>query len=195
MAESRAGRRSLWLIANHHDGRLDVLTLEPGSEREALPIFSFEEEAEAFLLLETPGVEWRARRTTAGELTSLFYGPCASVKRAMLDPLPVVSGEVVFDLVGPGREDFLRNFVGGPPSLLKLIHTEEIKGPQLAKNGSARDGTQVQTNGSHVPSHATRDFDPSEDPGDNPDGHLDGHHNASGVSKASESAKRYSRPR
>ncbi len=114
MAKSRVGRRPLWLIANHHNGRLGVFTLEPGSEREALPIFSFEEEAEAFLMLGTPGAEWRARRTTAGELTSLLYGPCANVKRATLDPLPVVSGDMVFDLVGPGREDFLRNFVGGP---------------------------------------------------------------------------------
>ncbi len=57
MAKSRAGRRPLWLIANHHNGRLGVFTLEPGSEREALPIFSFEEEAEAFLLLGTPGAE------------------------------------------------------------------------------------------------------------------------------------------
>jgi len=55
MARSRAQSRPLWLIADHHNGRLGVFTLEPGSEREALPIFSFEEEAEAFLLLETPG--------------------------------------------------------------------------------------------------------------------------------------------
>lgn len=42
-------RRLLWLIANHANGRLGVLTLGPGSESEVLPIFSFEEEAEAFL--------------------------------------------------------------------------------------------------------------------------------------------------
>ncbi len=105
------GRRLLWSIADHHDGRLDVLTLEAGSEREALPIFSFEEEAEAFLLLGTPGAEWRARRTTAGELTSLFYGSCANVKRAMLDPLPMVDGTVFFELLAPSREAFFRNFV------------------------------------------------------------------------------------
>jgi len=175
------------LIANHHNGRLGVFTLEPGSEREALPIFSFEEEAEAFLLLGTPGAEWRARRTTAGELTSLLYGPCANVKRATLDPLPVVSGEMVFDLVGPGREDFLKNFVGGgSPSPLKRLHTGEIKGPQLAENGNARDGTRVQTDGSPVLGHATRDFDPSKDPGDNPDGHR----HASRVPEANENAER-----
>ena len=172
-----AGRRSLWSIANHHDGRLNVLTLEPGGEREALPIFSFEEEAEAFLLLRMPGAEWRARRTTAGELTSLLYGPCANVKRVTLDPLPVVSGEMVFDLVRPGREDFLRNVLDSPPSPLKLLHTGETSGTQLAENENTRYETRVQPNGSPILGHATRGFDPSEGSDDN----LDGHHRASKV--------------
>ncbi len=185
MARSRAQSRPLWLIADHHNGRLGVFTLEPGSEREALPIFSFEEEAEAFLTLGMPGAEWWARRTTAGELISLLYGPCANVKRATLDPLPVVGGEMVFDLVGPGREDFLKNFVGGSPSPLKRLHTGEIKGPQLAENGSARDGTRDQTDSSPALGYSTRDFHPSKDPGDNPDGHLDSHHRASRVPEES----------
>src|SRR5918998_2650246 len=110
MARSSAQRRPLWLIANHENGRLGVLTLDPGSDRETMPVFSFEEEAEAFLQLGAPGTEWRARKTTGGELISLLYGPCAGAKKVTLDPLPGVNGEMVFDLVGRGRYKFLRTF-------------------------------------------------------------------------------------
>lgn len=117
MARSRAPRRPLWLIANHENGRMGVFTLRADDySREVLPVFSFEEEAEAFLWLGAPETGWRARETTAGELISLLYGTCAGVKQVALDPLPVVYGEMVFDLVGSGREDFLRDFVGTRPS-------------------------------------------------------------------------------
>ncbi len=85
---------------------------------------------------------------------------------------------------GPGSGGLPEELRGRPPSLLKLLHTGEIKGPQLAENGSARDGIRVQTDGSPVLGHATRDFDPSEDPGENPDGH----HHSAGVPEANENA-------
>jgi hypothetical protein len=129
MARSRATRRPLWLIVNYHNGRMDVLTINPHSEAEALPVFSFEEEAEMFLRLGTPGPGWRARKTTTEELVSLLYGLYVGVKRVTLDPLPVVDGEMVFDLVDLGREDFLRNIVGGPPSPLKRLQVEVTAGP------------------------------------------------------------------
>ena len=116
MAKSRAPRRPFWLIANQEDGHLEVYTLYPGGGRQVLPIFSFEREAEVFLRLEAPGTGWWARETTAGELISVLYGPCASAKEVALDPLPVVGGEMIFDLLGPAREDFLRDFVGAAPA-------------------------------------------------------------------------------
>ncbi len=91
---------------------MSVFTLRFGGNGEILPVFSFEEEAEAFLMLGETGMDWQARETTVGELISLLYGPCAGVKRVALDPLPVVGGEMVFDLAGWGRRDFLRGFVG-----------------------------------------------------------------------------------
>lgn len=117
MTRSRASRRPLWLIAKRDDCRMDVLTLgqeENGEkeEEEALPVFSYEEEAEAFLRLQEPGKSWRARETTVGELVSLLYGHCKSIEKVVLDPLPVaVDSRVVVDLTGPGRENFLRNFL------------------------------------------------------------------------------------
>ena len=58
------------------------------SWREALPVFSFEDEARMFLELGAPG-GWRVRETTAGELTSVLCGICANVDRVVLDPVPL----------------------------------------------------------------------------------------------------------
>lgn len=125
-------RRSLWLIARRENGPMDVLTLNPGSEREALPIFSYEDEAEVFLQLGMSGAGWRTRRATTGELVSLLYGPCASVKKVTLDPLPVLGYEMVLDLVGSGREQFLRNFVGEPSSPQGRARADVIISPELS---------------------------------------------------------------
>ena len=111
MASSRAPRRPLWLIANHENGRMGVFTLG-SDDKETLPVFSFEEEAETFLRLGETETGWRVTETTTGELISLLHGPCASVKKVTLDPLPVVDSEMIFDLAGSGWEDFLRDFVG-----------------------------------------------------------------------------------
>jgi hypothetical protein len=116
MARSRAPRRPLWLIANHENARMGVFTLGSDDDKETLPVFSFEEEAEAFLRLGEMGTGWRARESTGGELFSLLHGPCAGVNRVSLDPLPVVDSAMIFDLVGSGREDFLRGFAGAAPA-------------------------------------------------------------------------------
>src|SRR3712207_7841170 len=42
----------------------------------------------SFLRLGTLGTGWQARETSAGELISLLYGPCAGIERVALDPLP-----------------------------------------------------------------------------------------------------------
>ena len=110
MTESTTARRSLWLIANHEHGGIEVFTLYPGGDGETLPVFGREEKAEEFLSHRAPG--WEARWTTAGELVSMLYGPCAGVKRVVRDPPPEIEGEATADLVGADREEFARNLVG-----------------------------------------------------------------------------------
>ena len=112
MRASGFERRSLWLISEHKNGRMEVLTIETGGE-EALPLFTLEEEAETFLRLQAPAREGlRARETTRGELASVLYGPCARVKRVLLDPLPPqVGGETMTRLVSLGWEEFVRDFL------------------------------------------------------------------------------------
>lgn len=110
MAKSRAAPRPLWLITKHQNGRIGVLTIRPGVNREVLPVFSFEEEAETFLQLGAP--EWSVREATGRELISMLHGPCAGVKKVALDPLPLeVGGEEMLGLVSMTRERFVMGLI------------------------------------------------------------------------------------
>ncbi len=105
-APARHPERRFWLISRHRGRRAEeLLTVADG---EALPVFSFEEEAEMFLRLGAFGTGWRARRATPGELASVLCGPCAGVSKVALDPPPEACGEAWLAFVSLGRTDFLR---------------------------------------------------------------------------------------
>jgi hypothetical protein len=103
--------RLFWLIAKVEAGRVGLLTTNLAEEEKALPVFSFQDEARMFLDLGASHGGWRVRETTAGELVSILFGPCASVGRVLLDPLPVVDGRVSADLVGMGRKPFVESLL------------------------------------------------------------------------------------
>jgi hypothetical protein len=103
---SRTCTRPLWLIVKDRVGGMEVLRTILVSGEEALPVFSFEDESSMFLELGTSGC-WRVRKTTAGELTSILFGPCAGVGRVVLDPLPGPFAEALMDLVSMGRKAFM----------------------------------------------------------------------------------------
>jgi hypothetical protein len=119
MSKSEPFGRAHWLIAKHEHSRMDVLTIDLGGEGEALAVFSSEEEAEAFLLLRLGAYEagWRVRETSAGELTSVLYGPCAGMEKVTLDPVSeVLYEEDIAALVSVDRKDFARMLLGEEPS-------------------------------------------------------------------------------
>lgn len=103
-------RRPFWIITSYENNRMDALTLGPDLDGGFLAVFSFEEEAEAFLWLlgddEKKG--WQSEQTTAGELVSVLSGPCADVKRVVLDPLPLPLGRAMLPVVSVKRDAFLR---------------------------------------------------------------------------------------
>ncbi len=107
--------RSLWLIAEHRNGRMEVLTVDLG-DGEALPVFSFKEEADLFLRLGMSRVGWRVREATGGELISILCGPCASIQKVVLDPTPEILGEMMPGPLSLSRKDFVRTIMyeGGP---------------------------------------------------------------------------------
>ena len=66
--------------------------MDCGGEQ-ALPVFSGEGEAEMFVWLGGAFEDgWRVRETSAGELVSILYGPCAGVGSVALDPSPGMDG-------------------------------------------------------------------------------------------------------
>ena len=114
----RAGTQRYWVIAkdakNAKDwfGQPNLLTVDLDGAGEALPVFSFEEEAEMFLWLQTSEDGREVRETTPGQLVSILYGPCADVGRVMLDPLPEIGASMQISLLGMDRNDFVESVMG-----------------------------------------------------------------------------------
>jgi hypothetical protein len=112
--ESRSlTRRPLWIIISYQNSRMDALTLDPESDGGYLAVFSFREEAEAFLSLLEDDQErdWRSRQTAAGELVSILLGPCAGVRAVALDPLPLLCSRAMLRFVSMNRERFVQDLL------------------------------------------------------------------------------------
>ena len=107
-------RRPLWIISCYENNRMDTLTIGPDLDGGFLAVFSFEEEAEAFLCLlgdeekEEEKKGWHSEQTTAGGLVSVLLGPCAHVNGVALDPLPLPLGRAMLPLVSMSRDPFFR---------------------------------------------------------------------------------------
>jgi hypothetical protein len=88
---------------------MEVLRATLASGKEALPIFSFEDEARMFLELDTSGC-WQVRVATADELTSVLFGICPGADRVMRDPPPGPFAKALMGLVSMGREAFIESY-------------------------------------------------------------------------------------
>jgi len=105
----RSRTQRYWVIAKDGLGQPDLLTVDLDGAGEALPVFSFEEEAEMFLWLQRTEDGREVRETTSGQLVSILYGPCADVGRVMLDPLPEIGARMQISLLGMDRNDFVES--------------------------------------------------------------------------------------
>jgi hypothetical protein len=104
-------RRPLWSITSYENNRMDALTLSPDPDGGFLAIFSYEEEAEAFLCLlgdDEKKKGWQREQTTAEGLVSVLLGPCANVKGVALDPLPLELSREMLLMVSMSRGLFLQ---------------------------------------------------------------------------------------
>jgi hypothetical protein len=111
----RAVTQRYWVIANDTKdgfGQLELLTVDLDGTGEALPVFSFEEEAEMFLWLQPSEEGQKVREIAPGQLVSILYGPCADTGRVMLDPLPEIGARVQIGLLGMDRNDFVESVMG-----------------------------------------------------------------------------------
>ena len=117
-AARRSRTQRYWVIAKVAKdapdglGHPDLLTVDLDGAGQALPVFSFEEEAEMFLWLQTTEDGREVREVTPGQLVSILYGPCADVGRVMLDPLPEIRARMQNSLLGMDRHDFVESVMG-----------------------------------------------------------------------------------
>jgi hypothetical protein len=103
--------RPLWIITNYENNWMEALTIGPDFDGGLLAVFSFEEEAEAFLCLlrdDEKKKGWHSEQTAAGGLVSVLSGPCAEVKGVALDPLPLPLGRAMLPLVSMNRDLFFQ---------------------------------------------------------------------------------------
>lgn len=98
-----------WPITRGRDGPSEAMTI--GGGEKSLPVFSFREEAEMFLLSGSLGEGRGFRRATGGELVSILMGPCVGVGSVALDPMPEHEAEGMLCLVSLSRERFLSRLV------------------------------------------------------------------------------------
>jgi hypothetical protein len=105
-------RRPLWIITSYENNQMDALTIGLDLDGGFLAVFSFEEEAEAFLCLlgddEKKKKGWQSEQTTAGGLVSVLLGPCADVNGVALDPLPLPLGRAMLPLISMSRGPFFQ---------------------------------------------------------------------------------------
>ena len=104
-------QRPLWIISRYENNRMEVFTTGLELDGGFVGVFSFEEEAEAFLWLlgdDEKKKGWHSEQTTPGELVWVLLEACADVKRVVLDPLPLALGREMLPVVSVNRDVFLR---------------------------------------------------------------------------------------
>jgi hypothetical protein len=103
--------RPLWIITSYENNQREALMLSPDLDHSLLALFSYEEEAEAFVCFLGDGEKekgWRSEQTTAAELVSVLYEPCANIKGVVLDPLPLELSREMLPLVSMSSDLFLQ---------------------------------------------------------------------------------------
>ena len=105
---------AFWVVLEG-DARRLPLTLFLPDGKEAIALFSGEEEARMFCHFrqeEEEGASANIRQTTAGEVLSLMYCPWCAAKHVALDPFPEILGKRLLELLTLDREGFARRFAG-----------------------------------------------------------------------------------
>jgi len=98
---------SYWLIVRDKSSRVEVMTVWLTGHGEALPVFSFEEDARSFCERRGLGSGWRSKEISTDELALVLFGLCGDVERVALDPLPQIDAEVMVPLTCMRCEGFL----------------------------------------------------------------------------------------
>jgi hypothetical protein len=105
-------RSAFWVILEG-DARGFPLTVFLPDGKEAIALFSGEEEARMFChFRQERATNANIRQTTAGEVLSLLYYPWGAAKHVALDPFSEILGGRLMGLLTLDRADFARRFAG-----------------------------------------------------------------------------------
>ncbi len=107
----RAASRRYWVIAKAGFGWLEPLAIGLDVKGRALPLFTFEEEAEMFLWFRKEEYGWKVMETTPGQIVSILYGPCADSGTVLLNPLPEIEACARIDTVSVDRNEFVGSII------------------------------------------------------------------------------------
>ena len=103
---------AFWMVLEGSPQALP-LTVFLSDGKEALALFSGEEEARMFCHFCEEGASANLRQTTAGEVISLLYCPWCAAKHVALDPFSEILGNrLLLGLLTLDREDFALRFSG-----------------------------------------------------------------------------------
>lgn len=93
-----------YVVARREKRGPELLRVSLGNEKNALPVFSFEELAQGFLRTSDLGPEWHIRELYNGELASLLLGVHKDVEWILPNPLPepFAAAEALLNLVDRG---------------------------------------------------------------------------------------------
>ncbi len=102
-----------YLIVRNNFHQIEVLISPAGGEA-ALPVFSTEDAARAFLRFGAFGPEWHVRESTAGELISLLVGHIADVEQVVLDPPSGLAASETSSLECLSKKSFIGSLMKKP---------------------------------------------------------------------------------
>ena len=106
-----------WVVLEGNTWTLPFTVSLPDG-REAIALFSGEEEAMMFRHFSKEGANSSILETSAGEVLSLLYGPWSVAGHVALDPFREVLGLRFLELVTLSRERFARSFAGAGSELM-----------------------------------------------------------------------------
>ena len=103
---------AFWMVLEGSPHELP-LTVFLSDGKEAMALFSGEEEARMFCHFCEEGVSAKIRQTTTGEVLSLLYCPWCAAKHVALDPYPeILDSRLLLGVLTLDREDFALRFAG-----------------------------------------------------------------------------------
>ena len=102
---------AFWVVLEGSTWTLPLMVSLPDG-REAIALFSGEQEAMMFRHFSKEGANSSILETSAGEVLSLLYGPRSVAGHVALDPFREVLGLRFLELLTLSRERFARSFAG-----------------------------------------------------------------------------------